>query len=366
MAGPKSLPGRPKVALVVDTDSWAFWNIAQQLRCHLSDRFEIRVIPTAVLGNVIQSFLAARDCDIVHVFWREYLRQLGYPYCRTYVEYLGGIYDEFLRDVVRGPALSTAVYDHLWLEPEALAERQFVYRDLADAYYVCSRRLEAIYRALPAYPAPLMVLEDGVDLGRFFAQDLGRLAAAGQRELVIGWSGNSGWSKELGEFKGVETILRPAVEQLRADGMAVRLELADCARSASIPHDRMVDYYARIDVYVCTSSIEGTPNPVLEAMACGVPVVSTDVGVVPDAFGPMQGQFLLEERSVECLKRALRRLAAEPQLLVRLSRENLESIRGWSWATKAQAFAEYFTRLLALRAARADAASTPPRAARNA
>lgn len=40
--------------------------------------------------------------------------------------------------------------------------------------------------------------------------------------------------------------------------------------------------YAALDVYLCTSLLEGGPLPVLEALACGVPVVSTDVGHVPD------------------------------------------------------------------------------------
>jgi glycosyltransferase involved in cell wall biosynthesis len=340
------------VALLVDTDSWAFWNIAQQLCRHLGGRFEFRVIPTAVIGNVIQSFLAARDCDVVHVFWREYLRQLEYPYCRTYVEYLGGRYDEFLRSVVKRPVLSTAIYDHLWLEEDALAQRRAVYRELADAYYVCSARLGEIYRGIASYPDPLMVLEDGVDLDLFFPQNLGRLDDPGDREVVVGWTGNSNWSAELGDFKGVRTLLEPAVERIRAQGVRARLELADCAHAVQIPHHRMVDYYAKIDLYVCTSSMEGTPNPVLEAMACGVPVISTDVGVIREAFGPRQAEFILEERSVPALARALRTLCSEPRLRRELSAENLTSIRTWSWQTRAQAFGEYFTRCLALASTR--------------
>lgn len=42
----------------------------------------------------------------------------------------------------------------------------------------------------------------------------------------------------------------------------------------------MPDYYSSIDVYVCASITEGTPNPILEAMASGVPIVTTDVGIV--------------------------------------------------------------------------------------
>lgn len=113
-----------------------------------------------------------------------------------------------------------------------------------------------------------------------------------------------------------------------------------------IPHERMPDYYSKIDVLVCTSKIEGTPNPVLEAMACGVPVVSTDVGVVPQVFGELQKSFILEERSIRALADAIVRLISEPSLLTELSRENLLSIQRWDWSIQAEKFGEYFSSLL--------------------
>jgi len=48
--------------------------------------------------------------------------------------------------------------------------------------------------------------------------------------------------------------------------------------------DEMPLLYGAIDVYLCTSRIEGGPVPVLEAMACERPVVSTPVGHVPEVI----------------------------------------------------------------------------------
>ena len=163
--------------------------------------------------------------------------------------------------------------------------------------------------------------------------------------MVVGWVGNSQWAASLGDKKGVHTVLIPAIEQLRAEGLPLRLELAD-RQVGFIPHDRMVHYYATIDLYICTSEIEGTPNPVLEAMACGVPVVTTDVGVVPEVFGPAQSAFILSERSVECLVAALRRLLADPALFGQLSTENLERISQWTWRSKTDKFDRFFTAVL--------------------
>lgn len=51
-----------------------------------------------------------------------------------------------------------------------------------------------------------------------------------------------------------------------------------------LPEQQMGDFYARMDMFVCLSRpyIETGPLPVLEAMACGVPVVSSEVGWAKD------------------------------------------------------------------------------------
>lgn len=339
-------PSRPRIALLVDREGWAFWNISQQICRHLGSRYDIQVVPTDRIDHVVQSFLTVRGYDIVHVFWREYLRLLQTPHCWDYLRWLYSDYQRFRDRVLKPSVISTCIYDHLYSTESELAERADVYRDLADIYYVGSSKLYDIYSHAENYPKPAMILEDGVDPGLFYPLNLERLDQVGARELVVGWTGNSGWGGKAEDYKGVQTILKPAVEQLRAEGLPIKLMLADRAESPAIPHEQMINYYSQIDLYVCTSLIEGTPNPVLESMACGVPIVSTDVGIVSQALGEQQSEFILAERSVECLKSALRRLVAEPRLLRTLSSENLKRVQDWYWSVKTQGFDRYFQKCL--------------------
>ena len=333
---------KPKVALVIDTDHWAFGNISRQLQRYLSDRFDFIVIPMDIIENIDQVFMMARDCEIVHFFWREHLALIGTPYYRSYIESLGLSYPKFERSFIDSKIITTSIYDHLLLTSEELAQRQSLFTDRLSGYMVGSKKLKSIYSNVPGYPEPAIVAEDGVDLTLFKPQNLNRLQNVGERNLVVGWVGNSKWASELEDFKGVHTILKPALEQLQAEGLKITSFLAD-RQERFIPHDQMPDYYGKIDVLVCTSKIEGTPNPVLEAMACGVPVISTDVGIVPQALGPLQQQMILKERSVECLKAQLRLLLEQTSLLIELSAENLESIRGWDWSFKAENFHQFFS-----------------------
>lgn len=334
-----------KIALIIDTYNWAFGNISRQLQSHLSDEFSFVIIPMDVIDNIDQVFLLAKDCQIIHFFWREHLQLIGTPYYRSYIEEMGQAYAAFEERFIHSKILSTSVYDHLLLDPEALEERKALYTDIIAGYTVGSKKLNAIYENVPGYPRPTAIVEDGVDLGLFTPQNIGRFQDISQRDLVIGWVGNSKWAAELEDFKGVNTILKPAIEKLQSKGERVVSFFAD-RQERFIPHDEMQNYYKDIDVLVCTSKIEGTPNPVLEAMACGVPVISTDVGVVPQVFGILQKEFILKERSIDCLCDAIERLRRHPELLPQLSEENLKSIQDWDWSKQARKFGDYFHALL--------------------
>jgi len=102
------------------------------------------------------------------------------------------------------------------------------------------------------------------------------------------------------------------------------------------------DYYAKIHVYVCTLLIEGTPDPVLKAMACGVPVISTDFGIVADAFGEKRRSIIVTNRDVASFKAAIRRIYSDLTLLSALSSESLESIQAWRWTENVKNFDALF------------------------
>lgn len=74
-------------------------------------------------------------------------------------------------------------------------------------------------------------------------------------------------------------------------------------------HDDVVNYMCAADVLLLTSSKEGSPNVIKEAMACNCPIVSTDVGDVKDNTTNLQGAFVSTDDSPQtlasCLKQAL-------------------------------------------------------------
>ena len=104
----------------------------------------------------------------------------------------------------------------------------------------------------------------------------------------------------------------------------------------------MKDFYNSIDIYVCASETEGGPNPILETLCCGVPIISTDVGYVPDVLGEKQSKFILKERSKEALKEKIKELANNKEKLKELSSENLKQSEKCTYDVIANEFKEFF------------------------
>ncbi len=337
-------PAKPKVGLVVDVDNWSFSNIASQIIRLLDDRYEFALASiTSVSKDVFKILQMFDDCDQIHFFWRDDLMQLHTHRAARQALRLGYDLKTFRNRYLTSKTITTSVFDHLYLQPEMIERKRPIFSEFTNAYAVSSRRLEAIYRGIPGYPPPAAVIPDGVDLRLFQPQNLGRLEKRAGDGLVVGWAGNSVWRQEQGDHKGLKTILQPALQELASEGRPICGSFADRA-VRHMPFENMPDYYASIDVLVCASDMEGTPNPVLEAMACGVPVISTDVGIVPEAFGPHQRNFLLSERSVPAMKAAVSRLLDDPAQLSALSRENLVSVKAWDWPIRVGAYADFLDR----------------------
>jgi len=75
----------------------------------------------------------------------------------------------------------------------------------------------------------------------------------------------------------------------------------------------LIDIYASFDLFLMTSLTEGLPNTVLEAMAMEVPVVSTDVGGVPELVLQRETGLLCPAGDVTSLADAVNNLLQQPQ-----------------------------------------------------
>ena len=254
-----------------------------------------------------------------------------------YLTYYGRGYEAFKDEIIGNFIITFSIYDHNYLGEEFEITQKIL--SISDYYTVSSEKLYNIYSVLNI-KKPLMKITYGVDTKKFIPINLERFNNVEERELVVGWVGNSNWNGAK-DHKGINTIIKPAIEELRKEGYKIKLETIDKEENF-VAHDDMPEFYKTIDVYVCASINEGTPNPVLEAMACGTAIISTDVGIVPEVFGEKQKEYILKERSKDELKYKIKQLLKNKSTIQELSKENLESVRNWTWDNKCKQFEEFF------------------------
>jgi glycosyltransferase involved in cell wall biosynthesis len=170
------------------------------------------------------------------------------------------------------------------------------------------------------------------------------------RELLrtLGLAGRAvlGFSGELRRKKGL-TVLLPALAELarerpvtllaaggvRADDLGTvelfRRQHPEVHLVALSPRDPadLAPVYALMDVFVHPSLRDGLPNALLEAMACGRPVVGAAAGGIPDAVRDGTDGLLVDPGDVGALVVALRRVLDDRDLAARLGAAGRERVR---------------------------------------
>ncbi len=81
-----------------------------------------------------------------------------------------------------------------------------------------------------------------------------------------------------------------------------------------IPHEDLPKYLNDLKLLVLPSYTEGIPNIMLEAMACGTPVLATPVGAIPDIIKDGETGFIMENNSPECIASSVLRALMHPDL----------------------------------------------------
>ena len=111
-----------------------------------------------------------------------------------------------------------------------------------------------------------------------------------------------------------------------------------------VPYDDLPWVYAAAEILVMPSLIEGFGLPVLEAMACGTPVVCSRAASLPEVAGDAAEYF--EPTSVDDLAMAIERVLRSSQFQVTLRSKGLERARLFSWEEFANRHCEVYREAL--------------------
>jgi glycosyltransferase involved in cell wall biosynthesis len=83
-----------------------------------------------------------------------------------------------------------------------------------------------------------------------------------------------------------------------------------------IQKENLPTYYNQLKIIVIPSYTEGLPNVMLEAIACGTPVVATSVGAISDIIKCGETGYVIEDNNPECIKKTIIGALQDPNIEV--------------------------------------------------
>lgn len=222
----------------------------------------------------------------------------------------------------------------------------------ADGLVTVCQALKDVLVELGVAAKSIKVLRNGVDLDLFCPRDrdaarkamgldepallsVGHLITRKAHDLVIAAL------PMLPDMRLIIVGEGPLENELRA--LARSLDVAGRVTFVGrIPHEALPEFYSAADALVLASSREGWPNVLLEAMACGTPVVASNVWGIPEIVAAPAAGVLMSERTAKGVAAGVQALFARypDRAATRAYAE------GFSWEKTTQGQIELFESIL--------------------
>jgi starch synthase len=201
-----------------------------------------------------------------------------------------------------------------------------------------ARERARLVEAYPNLPAPIADIPNPLDTDAWRAEDRAKVRAElglSARAFIVMNHGRTdigrkgldilveAWKRFSAEHLDAQAIVigsgqdHAAFARLLAEQSPHRLTWID---SYVTDRPQMRRWLSAADVFLTTSRTEGMPVAPLEAMACGLPVISSDAHGLPDIFaaGEEHGGIMTSREDVDGIVNALKRLAGDAGLRSRL------------------------------------------------
>lgn len=236
-----------------------------------------------------------------------------------------------LEESARQPAFADTLNSHdrpAWQERQLDAEIDLADRILVGSSFV---RDTFITEGVPA--EKLMVIPYGADTQLFEPLEQEKPDGEGLRLLFVG---------QIGQRKGISYLLEAArrtasygdsltlVGQIQGNGQALAPYRDHFRHVPHVPRTELREIYRQADVFVFPTLVEGMPLVVLEAMASGLPVITTPNGPGDIVRDGVDG-FLVPPRNVDLITERLHQLRCDPDLRREMGRNARIRAQEFTW-----------------------------------
>jgi glycosyltransferase involved in cell wall biosynthesis len=197
----------------------------------------------------------------------------------------------------------------------------------------------------------IVVIPNGVNLRMFSGRDDKLMLSGDPAILYLGY---------LSRGKGID-ILFQAIAKLRLELPNMKLHLVGSGYTRNfqllakkreieefavfhggVPHLMVPSYYKSADICVFPSRHENFPISILEAMASGIPMIVSDIGVFREILSDGKNGMLFKSEDADALSKAILILYQDPDLRKKISWAALKTVAEYSWENVAEKYVSLY------------------------
>ena len=328
---------KKRIICLVDVYDWAFFNIASRIKKQLT-QYEIDILTE-------HDFITKNNEDSMKAYHIYIFFIPGEPF--IYPEYINKIRNAGLHHFGQKSKIYFCQYDNFSWRFETQGDTGRKQRFLknmkaamneCDGYFWGSPKIrDNIYDTFDNLKLNASCM-DGVDSTMFKFKEYNKDILT-RKKLRIGWIGNSDpWNSGIQKgFKEIKQYIQDLSGQFEFYPLDRQVK--------QIPHNEVPNYIYSIDIIVCFSTCEGTPNQILESSSCGRCWVSTDVGIVNSVYNTIEDNptGIIIKKNERCFKEALMQLYNNRELIVEYGKNGRKAIEvKWDWKFRTEGFERMF------------------------
>lgn len=303
-----------KILLVIDRKNWAYSTKAEQIiKCYQGDKFTFSTVSTKDKPDSLKKAFKRNHLYVFFGFqnFKSCHRNYKIDPKRTLVS-----------------IASHESWDKLQTTPtnQVLPSKKIVnYLRQFRGVSAVSKRLQILFKA--AGLKKIAYTPNGVPL-EMFSPSYDRIS---NDILVCGYAG-----RDKDQKKGNRSIIIPAVNKV--SGVVFKQALCDFKLEKKtksrgrthLPYEKMPEFYKGLDVYACASREEGNCRSVLEAMASGCVIISTDCGAINELVKHKHSGFIVK-RNIKGFVSVLNYLSSHNGLLNEMKKRSRISVENFAW-----------------------------------
>lgn len=263
------------ILLIYDVDGWAYHHWASDIIKYAPDRHHVKAVRSDQVSGEVRAWAEA----MFYFSWFESDTRVAEQGKRLtcLLASHGCEYDQWRKSDPNDnywPAVTAS-----GMRCRKVAEQRFP--KITHGILCINPRLRDLAQK---YNDNALYIPAGVDCERFM---LSPTTYDGTQKLRVGWCGQV--KPGTPNPKGYDWVLGPVMERCKD---FCEFIINNRAHQDALSRNEMVEWYKGIDVLLCTSINEGMPLPILEAMATGRPIVTTNIGDVAEMMSNGAGGFI--------------------------------------------------------------------------